>query len=72
MPGELLDVVLAIVRDRPLAPVARITTKRESQVLYGALDTALAEFSNDHVIAWAAIPRIPRGVRLGTAATRMA
>ncbi len=54
VPGELLDVVLAIVRDRPLAPVARITTKRESQVLYGALDTALAEFSNDHVIAWAA------------------
>jgi CHAD domain-containing protein len=54
VPGELLDVVLAIVRDRPVAPVARITTKRESQVLYGALDTALAEFSNDHVIAWAA------------------
>ncbi len=54
VPGELLDVVLAIVRDRPVVPVARITTKRESQVLYGALDTALAEFSNDHVIAWAA------------------
>ncbi len=54
VPGELLDVVLAIVRDRPVRPVARITTKRESQVLYGALDTALAEFSNDHVIAWAA------------------
>jgi CHAD domain-containing protein/uncharacterized protein YjbK len=54
VPSELLDVVLAIVRDRPVAPVARITTKRESQVLYGALDTALAEFSNDHVIAWAA------------------
>jgi CHAD domain-containing protein len=54
VPGELLDVVLAIVRDRPVVPVARITTKRESQVLYGALNTALAEFSNDHVIAWAA------------------
>ena len=54
VPGELLDVVLAIVRDRPVVPVARITTRRESQVLYGALDTALAEFSNDHVIAWAA------------------
>jgi len=53
-PSELLDVVLAIVRDRPVVPVARITTKRESQVLYSALDTALAEFSNDHVIAWAA------------------
>jgi len=54
VPNELLDVVLAIVRDRPVVPVARITTKRESQVLYSALDTALAEFSNDHVIAWAA------------------
>jgi CHAD domain-containing protein len=53
-PSELLDVVLAIVRDRPIVPVARITTKRESQVLYSTLDTALAEFSNDHVIAWAA------------------
>ena len=33
VPSELLDVVLAIVRDRPVAPVARITTKRESQLL---------------------------------------
>lgn len=54
VPPELLDVVLAIVRDRPLEPVARITTRRESQVLYGADGAALAEFSNDHVIAWSA------------------
>jgi CHAD domain-containing protein len=54
VPNELLDVVLAIVRDRPVRPVARITTKRESRVLYNAEGTALAEFSNDHVIAWAA------------------
>ena len=54
VPSELLDVVLAIVRDRPVAPVARITTKRESQVLYSSEGAALAEFSNDHVIAWAA------------------
>ena len=54
VPSELLDVVLAIVRDRPLEPVARITTQRETQVLYGAEGTALAEFSNDHVTAWAA------------------
>ncbi len=54
VPGELLDVVLAIVRARPLEPVARITTERESQMLYGADGTALAEFSNDHVIAWSA------------------
>jgi len=52
VPSELLDVVLAIVRDRPLEPVARITTKRESQVLYSIDGTALAEFSNDHVTAW--------------------
>ncbi|KQH79937.1 hypothetical protein AO501_22505 [Mycobacterium gordonae] len=54
VPAELLDVILAIVRDRPVAPVARITTRRESQVLYDAEGRALAEFSNDHVTAWSA------------------
>ncbi len=53
-PDELLDVVLAIVRDRPVRPVARITTQRESQMLYDADGAALAEFSNDHVTAWSA------------------
>ena len=52
VPDELRDVVLAIVRDRPLAPVARIATERENQVLYGVDGAALAEFSNDHVTAW--------------------
>jgi CHAD domain-containing protein len=52
VPSDLLDVVLAIVRDCPVQPVARITTQRESQVLYSVEGTALAEFSNDHVIAW--------------------
>ncbi|OCB52717.1 CHAD domain-containing protein [Mycobacterium malmoense] len=54
VPQELVDVVLAIVRDRPLEPVARITTRRETQVLYAADGTPLAEFSNDHVTAWSA------------------
>ncbi|KAA1252178.1 CYTH and CHAD domain-containing protein [Mycobacterium simiae] len=52
VPAELLDVVLAIVRDRPVEPVARITTQRESQFLYRADGAALAEFCNDHVTAW--------------------
>ncbi|WP_407686544.1 CYTH and CHAD domain-containing protein [Mycobacterium sp. HUMS_1102779] len=52
VPGELLDVVLAIVRDRPLEPVARISTERETQVLYGVDGAPLAEFSNDRVTAW--------------------
>lgn len=55
VPTELLDVVLAIVRDRPVEPVARITTERESQVLYGVEGAALAEFCNDHVTAWSAV-----------------
>lgn len=46
MPAELLDVVLAIVRDQPVQPVARISTHRESQILYGAGGDALAEFCN--------------------------
>ncbi len=54
VPGELRDIVLAIVRERPLQPVARISTERETQVLYGSDGAALAEFSNDHVTAWAA------------------
>lgn len=54
VPGELRDIVLAIVRERPLEPVARISTERETQVLYGSDGAALAEFSNDHVTAWAA------------------
>lgn len=54
VPDDLRDVVLAIVRDRPLEPVARISTERETQVLYGADGVALAEFSNDRVTAWAA------------------
>jgi CHAD domain-containing protein len=54
VPDELRDIVLATVRDKPLEPVARISTQRETQVLYGADGAALAEFSNDHVTAWAA------------------
>ncbi|BBX96945.1 hypothetical protein MLAC_22390 [Mycobacterium lacus] len=65
VPSELLDVVLAIVRDRPVEPIARIATQRESQVLYSAEGTALAEFSNDDVTAWAA--RTPDGLDSGTA-----
>lgn len=59
VPAELLDVVLAIVRDRPIEPVARITTERQSQVLYSIDGTALAEFSNDRVTAWRAAHGAP-------------
>ncbi|HXO49999.1 MAG TPA: CYTH domain-containing protein, partial [Mycobacterium sp.] len=44
VPDELLDVVLAIVRDRPVGPVAHISTSRTIDVLYGPDGTALAEF----------------------------
>ena len=53
VPEELRDVVLAIVRDRPLVPVARISTIRTVQVLYGPDGSALAEFSDDQVTATA-------------------
>ncbi|TGD90802.1 CYTH and CHAD domain-containing protein [Mycolicibacterium sp. CH28] len=56
VPGELIDIVLAIVRDRPVAPVARITTTRGVVMLYGADDAALAEFCDDEVSAWAIDP----------------
>ena len=51
VPSELLDVVLAIVRDRPVHPVARISTTRQIHQLYGADDAALAEFCDDQVTA---------------------
>jgi len=54
VPSELLDVVQAIVRDRPLVPVARIKTERENQLLFSADGAALATFSNDNVTAWSA------------------
>ncbi|CRZ13731.1 CYTH and CHAD domain-containing protein [Mycolicibacterium neworleansense] len=51
VPEDLKDVVLAIVRDRPLSPVARISTQRSVAVLQGADGDALAEFCDDRVTA---------------------
>ncbi|WP_166905257.1 CYTH and CHAD domain-containing protein [Mycobacterium sp. DL440] len=51
VPEDLRDIVLAIVRDRPLAPVARISTERNVEVLHGADGVALAEFCDDRVTA---------------------
>jgi CHAD domain-containing protein len=60
VPTELLDVVLAIVRDRPLRPVARISTTRGVHLLHGADDAVLAEFCDDQVTASrAATPDAP-------------
>ena len=51
IPEDLLDVVLAIVRGRPVRPVARITTSRTVDVLYGHGGAPLAEFCDDQVTA---------------------
>src|ERR1700722_14826589 len=51
VPSELLDVVLAIVRDHPLVPVARITTTREVHLLHSADGAVQAEFCDDQVTA---------------------
>jgi CHAD domain-containing protein len=51
VPDDLRDIVLAIVRDRPLSPVARISTERRLEVLHGSDGTALAEFCDDRVTA---------------------
>ncbi|AKK28424.1 CYTH and CHAD domain-containing protein [Mycobacterium sp. EPa45] len=53
VPDDLLDIVLAIVRDRPLGPVARISTTRNVMMLYDGDGAALAEFCDDEVSAWA-------------------
>ncbi|MDZ4235737.1 MAG: CYTH and CHAD domain-containing protein, partial [Dietzia sp.] len=51
VPESLRDVVLAIVRDNPLAPVARISTSRTVEMLYGPDGSAVAEFCDDQVTA---------------------
>lgn len=51
VPGDLRDVVLAIVRDRPLSPVARISTQRTVEVLHAPDGSELAEFCDDRVTA---------------------
>lgn len=51
VPDELRDVVLAIVRDRPLRPVAQITTNRDVHLLCGPDGAVLAEFCDDEVAA---------------------
>ena len=56
VPAELVDIVLAIVRDRPLVPVARISTTRNVVLVYGTHGAALAEFCDDQVSAWAIDP----------------
>ncbi len=52
VPGELIDVVAAVVRGRPLVPVARIATARDVTLLHGPDGTPLAEFCDDRVHAW--------------------
>lgn len=56
VPEDLLDVVLAIVRDRPLVPVARISTARDITMLHGPEGVALAEFCDDTVTAYRLSP----------------
>ncbi|MBV5244357.1 CYTH and CHAD domain-containing protein [Mycolicibacterium sp. PAM1] len=51
VPESLRDVVAAIVRDRPLAPVARINTTRIVENLLGPGGAGIAEFCDDHVTA---------------------
>ncbi len=51
VPDALRDIVLAIVRDHPLEPVARISTRRTVDLLYGHDGAPLAEFCDDDVTA---------------------
>jgi CHAD domain-containing protein len=63
VPEELRDVVLAIIRHRPLAPVARIETTRTVDVLFGPSGVALAEFCDDQVTATAGVDDERQGWR---------
>ena len=52
VPDDLRDVIGAIVRDRPLVPVARIANNRGVTAIIGEDGAALAEFCDDRVSAW--------------------
>jgi CHAD domain-containing protein len=51
VPDVLRDVVLAIVRDRPVMPLARMSTTRAVTLIHGDDGTVLAEFCDDQVTA---------------------
>ena len=51
VPGALLDPVRAVVRDRALAPVARVCTRRREHPLLGDGDVVLATVTDDEVDA---------------------
>ncbi len=52
VPGALRTAVLAIVRDRPLQPIAELTTQRTVTSLYDDAGGSLAEFCQDRVLAF--------------------
>ena len=51
VPKELLGLVRVQLRDEPVGPVARITTRRTVHTLLGAGDVVLAEVADDEVVA---------------------
>ncbi|MHA7282377.1 CYTH and CHAD domain-containing protein [Arthrobacter sp. TMS2-4] len=51
VPASLLDLVRVHIRDKPLVPVARLTTRRIVHRLYGEGNTVLADLSDDRVEA---------------------
>ncbi|WP_440713682.1 CYTH and CHAD domain-containing protein [Gordonia sp. FQ] len=53
VPAAIASAVLAIVRDRPLIPVAEISTARTVTVVYDEDGDSLAEFCEDRVLSHA-------------------
>lgn len=51
VPDEVLEPVRAIVRDRPVSPIARLTTTRTTVHLMNASGEPVAELADDHVEA---------------------
>ncbi|QWT23502.1 CYTH and CHAD domain-containing protein [Subtercola sp. PAMC28395] len=51
IPDAVLDLVMVHLRNRPVSPVARITTTRTTTCLFGADDVAIAEVCDDLVSA---------------------
>ncbi|RNE49549.1 CHAD domain-containing protein [Corynebacterium alimapuense] len=56
VPEDLLSEVRALVRGKPLAPIAQVDNARVESTLAGANGSPVAEFCDDHVTAWSLLP----------------
>lgn len=56
VPEDIESQVRALIRRRPLTPIAQVDNERVESTLLGPEGTPVAEFCDDHVTAWSLLP----------------